>query len=74
MLPSAKARSSPIGVGRPVRRVLQVPVGGEMRDAFEYVLTGAQWPAAAGSLDDLSRLAASLLSDKEQLPRDRSVL
>ena len=47
------------------RRVLKIPVGGEMCDVFEYVLTRAQWPATESSLDDLSRIAGRLLKNKE---------
>jgi len=43
------------------RRAMQIPVGGVMRDAFEYVLPRAQWPATQSSLDDLARTAGSLL-------------
>ena len=46
------------------RRVLQISVGGEMCDYFEYVLTRAQWPAVESSLDELSRIAAGLLKGK----------
>lgn len=45
------------------RRVVQIPVGGETRDFFEYVLTRARWPAAQSSLDELSRMAGELLKD-----------
>jgi RimJ/RimL family protein N-acetyltransferase len=42
------------------RGVVHFPVGGVMRDSFEYVLSRARWREVESSLDDLARMAAGL--------------